>query len=38
MPATILYDFGDMVRSYTNLKEEDDLILRMYSVENIMML
>lgn len=24
MPATILYDFGDMVRSYTNLKEEDD--------------
>lgn len=24
MPGTILYDFGDMVRSYTNLKEEDD--------------
>jgi len=24
MPATILYDFGDMVRSYTNLREEDD--------------
>ncbi|QCX52425.1 phosphotransferase enzyme family protein [Elizabethkingia sp. JS20170427COW] len=26
MPATILYDFGDMVRSYTNLREEDDPI------------
>ncbi|WP_317163784.1 phosphotransferase [Elizabethkingia argenteiflava] len=24
MPATLLYDFGDMVRSYTNLKDEDD--------------
>jgi len=24
MPGTILYDFGDMVRSYTNLREEDD--------------
>lgn len=24
MQGTILYDFGDMVRSYTNLKEEDD--------------
>lgn len=24
MPSTILYDFGDMVRSYTNLREEDD--------------
>lgn len=24
MCGTILYDFGDMVRSYTNLKEEDD--------------
>lgn len=24
MPGPILYDFGDMVRSYTNLKEEDD--------------
>lgn len=24
MPSTILYDFGDMIRSYTNLKDEDD--------------
>lgn len=24
MPGTILYDFGDMVRSFTNKKEEDD--------------
>lgn len=24
MPGPLLYDFGDMVRSYTNLKEEDD--------------
>lgn len=24
MPSTILYDFGDMIRSYTNLREEDD--------------
>lgn len=24
MPSTILYDFGDMVRSYTNLANEDD--------------
>lgn len=24
MPSTILYDFGDMVRSYTNLTREDD--------------
>lgn len=24
MPGSILYDFGDMVRSYTNLKAEDD--------------
>lgn len=24
MPGTILYDFGDMVRSFTNNKEEDD--------------
>lgn len=24
MPGTILYDFGDMVRSFTNQKEEDD--------------
>lgn len=24
MHGSILYDFGDMVRSYTNLKEEDD--------------
>ena len=24
MQGSILYDFGDMVRSYTNLKEEDD--------------
>lgn len=24
MNGTILYDFGDMVRSYTNLREEDD--------------
>lgn len=25
MPGTILYDFGDMVRSYTNLKKEDEI-------------
>lgn len=24
MPGPVLYDFGDMVRSYTNLKDEDD--------------
>ncbi|HLS29531.1 MAG TPA: aminoglycoside phosphotransferase family protein [Flavobacteriaceae bacterium] len=24
MPGPLLYDFGDMVRSYTNLREEDD--------------
>ncbi len=24
MPGSILYDFGDMVRSYTNLRDEDD--------------
>src|SRR5690625_1290347 len=33
--GSILYDFGDMVRSYTNLKEEDDPTEgRNFSLEN----
>ncbi len=35
MCGPILYDFGDMVRSYTNLKEEDDPALgNNFSAEN----
>lgn len=35
MPGTILYDFADMVRSYSNLKEEDDpSIGKNFSQEN----
>jgi Ser/Thr protein kinase RdoA (MazF antagonist) len=35
MPGSILYDFGDMVRSYTNLKAEDDpKIGKNFSKEN----
>src|SRR5690606_39814949 len=35
MKGPLLYDFGDMVRSYTNLKEEDEISPgRYFSHEN----
>lgn len=34
MPGTILYDFGDMVRSYTNTRDEDDPTPNNFSKEN----
>src|SRR5690625_857699 len=35
MKGSILYDFGDMVRSYTNLKSEDDFSnTNNFSLEN----
>lgn len=39
MPGTILYDFADMVRSYSNLKEEDDpSVGKNFSQENYLAL
>lgn len=35
MTGPVLYDFGDMIRSYTNLKEEDDpKVGKVFSYEN----
>lgn len=34
MPGTILYDFGDMVRSYTNIRDEDDPTPDNFSKDN----